>query len=83
MQSKVLKLDSKDNVLIALTDLRRGEQIFFDVHNYTLESDVPAKHKFATEDLAAGASVTMARWAREIIGSWCRWCSAKTATSGC
>ncbi len=59
MQSKVLKLDSKDNVLIALTDLRPGEQISFDVHNYTLESDVPAKHKFATEDLAAGASVIM------------------------
>ena len=59
MQNKVLKLDSKDNVLIALTDLSRGEQISFDSQSYTLESDVPAKHKFATEDLAAGASVIM------------------------
>jgi altronate hydrolase len=59
MQNKVLKLDSKDNVLIALTDLRRGEQISFDSQSYVLESDVPAKHKFATEDLAAGASVIM------------------------
>jgi altronate hydrolase len=59
MQNKVLKLDLKDNVLIALTDLRRGEQIFFDPQSYVLESDVPAKHKFATEDLAAGASVIM------------------------
>src|SRR5258708_26461379 len=56
---KVLKLDSKDNVLIALTDLSRGEQISFDYQSYILESDVPAKHKFATEDLAAGASVIM------------------------
>jgi len=59
MQNKVLKLDSKDNVLIALTDLRRGEQISFGAQSYTLESDVPAKHKFATEDLAAGASIIM------------------------
>jgi altronate hydrolase len=59
MQNKVLKLDSKDNVLIALADLRRGDQVSFDSQTYTLESDVLAKHKFATEDLAAGASVIM------------------------
>src|SRR5437879_5710358 len=59
MQNKVLKLDSKDNVLIALTDLCRGEQVSFDSQTYTLEMDVPAKHKFATEDLAAGARVIM------------------------
>src|SRR6266404_7187770 len=56
---KVLKLDSKDNVLIALTDLSQGEQVSFDSQSYILESDVPAKHKFATEDLAAGASIIM------------------------
>src|SRR5438046_3761792 len=59
MQNRVLKLDSEDNVLIALTDLRRGEQVSFDSQTYTLESDVPAKHKFATEDLAAGARIIM------------------------
>src|SRR5438477_88227 len=59
MQNKVLKLDSKDNVLIALTDLRKGEQVSFNSQTYTLESDVPAKHKFATEDLAAGAHIIM------------------------
>jgi altronate hydrolase len=59
MRNKVLKLDSKDNVLIALADLRRAEQISFDSQSYILESDVPAKHKFATEDLAAGASIIM------------------------
>src|SRR5258708_37582654 len=59
MRNKVLKLDSKDNVLIALTDLRRGQQIPFDSETYSLESDVPAKHKFAAEDLPIGASVRM------------------------
>ncbi len=59
MPNKVLKLDPRDNVLIALADLRKGEHIPFDSQTYTLESDVPAKHKFATEDLAIGASVRM------------------------
>src|ERR1700730_11237311 len=59
MQNKVLRLDSKDNVLIALADLRRGEQISFDSQSYTLESDVPAKHKFATEELGTGANIIM------------------------
>jgi altronate hydrolase len=49
MPNKVLKLDPKDNVLIALTDLQRGEPIRFDSQSYILESAVPAKHKFATE----------------------------------
>jgi len=59
MPNRVLKLDPRDNVLIALADLRKGEHIPFDSEIYTLESDVPAKHKFAIEDLAIGASVRM------------------------
>ena len=59
MPNKVLQLDPRDNVLIALADLRKGEQIPFDSQTYTLESDVPAKHKFATGELAIGASVRM------------------------
>ncbi len=59
MPNKVLKLDPQDNVLIALSDLRKGAQINLDSQSYTLESDVSAKHKFSTEDLAPGASVRM------------------------
>jgi altronate hydrolase len=59
MPNKALKLDPQDNVLIALADLHKGEQIVFDSQTFTLESDVPAKHKFATEDLAPGANVRM------------------------
>src|SRR5260370_6734402 len=59
MQNKVLKFDSKDNLLIVLAGLHRGEQLCFDAQFYTLESHVPAKHKFATEDFAAGASIIM------------------------
>jgi altronate hydrolase len=59
MQNKVLQLDSKDNVLIALVDLKKGDQIDFAERSYTLASNVPAKHKFVTEDLEPGADVVM------------------------
>jgi len=59
MQKKVLQLDSRDNVLIALTDLNRGEQVDFCGQGYLLSSNVPAKHKFAMEDLAPGMDVVM------------------------
>ena len=55
----VLKLHPDDNVLIALRDLREGEKITFSGQVFVLTSDVPAKHKFATEDLSPGADVHM------------------------
>jgi len=44
---------------VALTDLRRGEHVSFLGKDYVLSSDVPAKHKFVTQDLAADGDVTM------------------------
>ena len=59
MPARVLKLDSRDNVLIALADLNQGEQISFEGQDYQLVSNIPAKHKFATENLSAGDNVIM------------------------
>jgi altronate hydrolase len=59
MQSRVLQLDSRDNVLVALADLKRGESVGCSGKEYVLNSDVPAKHKFATEDFAPGDRVIM------------------------
>jgi altronate hydrolase len=59
MQKTVLQLDSRDNVLIALRDLRKGDQITFSGRSLVLTSDVAAKHKFATESLAVGDAVIM------------------------
>ena len=59
MQTRVLKVDSRDNVLIALTDLNQGEHIQIEFESYTLVSNVPVKHKFATEDLSVGDDVVM------------------------
>jgi altronate hydrolase len=56
---KVLQLDSRDNVLIALTDLKQGETIEHSGQRYSLVSNIPAKQKFSTEDLDANAAVRM------------------------
>ena len=45
--------------MIALRDLRKGERINFSDRTYDLVTDVPAKHKFSTEDLPAGGAVKM------------------------
>ena len=59
MQNSVLQLDSRDNVLVALTPLRKGELIAFSGDTYSLLSDIPAKQKFVTRDLQPGDQVIM------------------------
>jgi altronate hydrolase len=59
MQNSVLQLDQRDNVLVALTPLRKGGEIPFSGSTYTLLSDIPAKQKFVTRDLGAGDPVIM------------------------
>jgi altronate hydrolase len=56
---RVLKLSPKDNVVVALTDLRQGETVTLGDSSYVLATDVRAKHKFATQSLAPGSSVFM------------------------
>jgi altronate hydrolase len=58
-QASVLRLDAKDNVLVALTDLRKGENVSFLGNGYVLSGDVPAKHKFVTQDVNAGGEIIM------------------------
>src|SRR5215467_5918806 len=59
MNSRILQLDSHDNVLVALTDLKQGETVENGGSAHVLKSDIPAKHKFATTDLALGDPVVM------------------------
>jgi altronate hydrolase len=59
MPTPVLKLDRKDNVVIALRDLRKGDRIGVDSREYTLATDVRAKHKFASESVAVGGQLIM------------------------
>src|ERR1051325_7278661 len=59
MQSTILKIHPKDNVLVALADLRKGEFVETDGCRMTLVTDVPAKHKFVLQPLRAGDPVIM------------------------
>ncbi|HSS98563.1 MAG TPA: UxaA family hydrolase, partial [Terriglobales bacterium] len=59
MPNSVLRLHPKDNVLVALLDLKKDQQVELSTQSYVLVTDVPAKHKFATEDLPLGAEIIM------------------------
>src|SRR5215813_4733895 len=59
MQTNVLKLSPTDNVLVALTTLRKGDQIDFSGESYTLLADIPAKHKFLARDVQPGDEIRM------------------------
>jgi altronate hydrolase len=56
---RILRIDPKDNVLVALTELPAGELITFAGEQYIPPSDIPAKHKFAIRDLTVGEEVIM------------------------
>ena len=59
MPRSLLQLDARDNVLIALTDLKAGEGIEFAGQVYTPPKSVPAKHKFAMRSLDVGDDIIM------------------------
>lgn len=59
MKHKVLQIHPADNVLVALTDLKTGEEIVFKGKTYTTTEPIPGKHKFYTQDMQPGETVTM------------------------
>jgi len=56
---KVLKLDPRDNVIVALFPLQARETVSCDGHHYTLVENAPAKHKFAAIDFEPGDDIIM------------------------
>lgn len=59
MNHKILQIHPKDNVLVALTDLKAGEKVVFEEKSIILIHNVPAKHKFSMQNLEQGARVYM------------------------
>lgn len=59
MSNKILKIHPKDNVIVALQDLAKGEQVVFENETYTMQEDIPAKHKFYINDMQTGEEVYM------------------------
>ena len=50
----ILHINSKDNVVVALSDLAAGTEIVVDGRSITLKDDVPAGHKIALQDFHTG-----------------------------
>jgi len=59
MKHQVLKVHPDDNVLVALQNLSKGQEVKFNGSSYTLQTDVEAKHKFTTQSLHEGDPVIM------------------------
>ncbi len=56
---RALQVHPQDNVLVALTDLKKGEEVSVSGGTLILVTDVQAKHKFTTANLESGDSVVM------------------------
>lgn len=56
---RVLKIHPKDNVVVALASLKKGDKVSAGGQTFSLVSDIPAKHKFTTDNLESGDAVTM------------------------
>jgi altronate hydrolase len=59
MKPRVLQIHPLDNAIVALEDLLSGETVQLNGHAWTLQSDIPAKHKFAATALEPGDEVRM------------------------
>ncbi|MEP7319731.1 MAG: altronate dehydratase family protein, partial [Panacibacter sp.] len=59
MQSKTLKVHPEDNIAVALATLAKGTAISNGLGAITLQETIPAKHKFALNDLEEHDDVVM------------------------
>ncbi|MES2333001.1 MAG: altronate dehydratase family protein [Bacteroidota bacterium] len=58
-KQKILQVNPKDNVLVALDNLAKGDTVQFNGIDYTLQEDIPAKHKFFMQDMQPGDEMIM------------------------
>jgi altronate hydrolase len=56
---KYVKIHPDDNVLVALTDLKSGDEVQYNGSNFKLVEDVKAKHKFVTQNINADGDIIM------------------------
>lgn len=59
MKRNVLKVHPKDNVLVALQPLVKGQVVEYDGSEYTLQDNIGAKHKFFEKDMQTGDDIIM------------------------
>lgn len=54
---KYIKINPSDNVAVALVDLKQGEKLIVDGVEITMNSDIPAGHKFSLVEISANSHV--------------------------
>ncbi|MDQ6812749.1 MAG: UxaA family hydrolase, partial [Bacteroidota bacterium] len=59
MKKNILKVHPDDNVVVALRDLLKGEEVALAGKTYIVAEDIPAKHKFTETALVEGESIFM------------------------
>lgn len=59
MTNKILKVNSDDNVIVALRDFTAGEIIEYSGKQLQLLENIPVKHKMAERDFATGEIIVM------------------------
>ena len=59
MKQSVLKVHPKDNVLVALKNLSKGERVQYNGESYVLADNIAAKQKFFVHEMKAGDDVVM------------------------
>lgn len=59
MSQLILKVHPSDNVIVALSSIKKGTALSFEGETYVLTEDIPAKHKFFQHDMLPGSEVIM------------------------
>jgi altronate hydrolase len=59
MKRKTLKVHPQDNVIVALSDLKKNEVVDYKGDTYTMVENIPTKHKFATRNFAINDEIVM------------------------
>lgn len=57
--SSIIKIHEKDNVITALVDLKKNEQVKWNGDSFTIKENIPVKHKFFEKDFKVGEEVYM------------------------
>lgn len=57
--NNILQVHSSDNIIVALTELKKGDHVVLEGQEIDIQSAVPQKHKFAKTDLKKGEKLIM------------------------
>ena len=58
-EKRILRIHPIDTIIVALTNLSKGDTIELGTDSFTLVTDVQAKHKFAVHNFAVGEEIYM------------------------